>query len=195
MLSIYLFICWEELVLIIRQWWASRNAGRLAQCGHVINLENAFGIDCGWQAKGCSGNAKKLSASVNKEARRKWCWWLYTDLVAESTKFAIGGCLLKDDRVLSCSLIDFVEANSQGEADVTALKESVEFVIQDANILGTNLEIFYHSNFQHLWISDKDKLNWELRWNLFRNMKGWLKNISLNIAHGCKSRGVNYGVN
>ena len=86
---------------------------------------------------------KPCCCGYNKEARTKRCWWLFADLVAKSNKFAIDGCLFKDDNILCCSLIDLVEANSQEEADVIALKE---FVIQEANILESNLEIYYHSN-------------------------------------------------
>ena len=174
-----------------QQRWASWNAERLAQCGHVNDPEDAFGSDCGWHAKGCCGNARNMSASVNTESRRKWCWWLFADLVVESKKFAIGGCLLKDDNIFCCSLIDLVEANSQGKADVIALKESIEFVIREADILESDLEICYHSNFLHLWISDKNILNWDLRFqrNLFRNMKAWLKNISLRFCSQLQIQG------
>ena len=55
--------------------------------------------------------------------------------------YAVGGFLSDENNSLCCSLVNFIKANSQAEAEVIALTESIQFVSQEAEIMESDLNI------------------------------------------------------
>lgn len=101
------------------------------------------------------------------------------DFMAENQIYAFGGSLIEKELCIRCFLIDFLEAKSQGEAEVLALKNIVQSVLLEYNIPGFEMQIISSSKVLDSLINYPELLNWETRFkrNLFLSFKKWLQNI------------------
>ena len=82
--------------------------------------------------------------------------------------------------LLEC-LTDFVKAKSLCEAEVLALKESLECVMQKVGCDESQLEIRSDSKILESWIKNDDLVFWDHRFtrNFFISVESWLKNVSM----------------
>ena len=78
------------------------------------------------------------------------------------------------------------EARSQVEAEVKALRESVQFCLQESGVTKHELSVIIGSSVIMEWLKNENLLNWDIRFerNLFLNIKVWLKDMSVcHVLH------------
>ena len=96
-------------------------------------------------------------------------------------EYAIGGVLTNVEKVAICGLVDFVKAASMCHAEVLALKESLQFFLEESYGSDSELEVRTSSKLLEDWLKEDNLAGWEYRFvrNKFFNIKGWFKNVLL----------------
>ena len=87
--------------------------------------------------------------SLQNFVNRKCNWWLFVEFLPMKQIYAYGGFLADEGSNISVSLIDFTAANSQGEAEVSAVKLVVQFLAEAKGKPDSDLKVISTSKCLH----------------------------------------------
>ena len=115
-------------------------------------------------------------------------WWLCVDYLQKRNVYAIGGYFMSQAPAPKCFMWDVVSANSVTEATVSALEESIQFLVEEVGLRDEELYIFSSSKEITSWWMQQDNAPWDCRFvfNRLKNLRIWAPIGA--IKHGKKSQ-------